>query len=178
MSDRRTLLVDASVFITLGEVDETDLMYGLEGRVVVPAAVRAEVTQDPAASELEAAIDRDDVTVLDTAEATAELDAATDHLGRSAADEETDGDVALLARALDRADPVVLTDDKPLRTACKALSIPVSGTIGVLIRAVERGAIGPETAKERLVAMDQVGARLSASLLRRAERLIDGAADR
>jgi predicted nucleic acid-binding protein len=127
---------------------------------------------------LEAAIDRDDVTVLDTAEAMADLDAATDHLGRSAADEEPDGDVALLARALDRADPVVLTDDVPLRTACKALSIPVSGPIGVLIRAVERGAIGPETAKERLVAMDRVGARLSASLLRRAERLIDGAADR
>lgn len=71
---------------------------------------------------------------------------------------------------------VVVTDDRPLRETCKALSIPVSGPTGVLVRAVERGDLTPDDAKDALLAMDEVGARLSASLLRRAERLIDDAA--
>lgn len=73
--------------------------------------------------------------------------------------------------------PVVITDDKPLRQTCKALSILISGSIGVLIRAVERGECTAEDAKQTLYAMDEVGARLSASLVKRAEQLIDDAAD-
>ena len=90
----------------------------------------------------------------------------------------------MLALALLRDDPernldspVVVTDDKPLREACKALSIPVSGSIGVLVRAVERGDVEAGEAKDTLYAMDEVGARLSASLVKRAEKLIDDAND-
>ena len=88
------------------------------------------------------------------------------------------GDTALLAAAMSRSNVVVVTDDKPLRKACKALGIPVSGSIGIIIAAVEWGDLEPEEAKDVLVAMDEVGARLSASLLRRAERLIEAAAAR
>jgi predicted nucleic acid-binding protein len=88
------------------------------------------------------------------------------------------GDVALLAWALKAEDEiVVVTDDKPLRKACKALGILISGSLGVVIAAVERGDLAPEEAKGALVAMDEVGARLSARLLRRAERRIDEAAE-
>jgi len=87
------------------------------------------------------------------------------------------GDVALLTGARLADECIVITDDKPLRKACKSISIPVSGTIGVLVRAVETGDIDPDAAKETLYAMDEVGARLSASLVKRAERLIDDASD-
>jgi len=93
----------------------------------------------------------------------------------------TEGDVALLAYALafdDRDDrgPVVVTDDKPLRVTCEALSVPLSGSVGVLVRAVERGDIEQKEAKQKLYAMDEVGAGSSASSVRKAERMIDATA--
>lgn len=84
--------------------------------------------------------------------------------------------VALLAICLAISTPVLVSDDEPLRNGCKALSVPVSGSIGVLIRSVERGDLSAEAARDSLYAMDAVGARLSASLIRRAERLIGEAA--
>lgn len=103
---------------------------------------------------------------------------AAAHLGVEDPGENWHGDVALLADALKtEGEVVVITDDKPLRKTCKALGVPVSGSLGVVIAAVERGDLDPEEAKDALVAMDEVGARLSARLLRRAERVIDEAAE-
>lgn len=170
MSGDRTVLVDASAFTTLAAIGEADLLSGIEGTVAIPAVVAEEVTDDPAASALEAAINDGRLSVLADPEA---VDQAAEHLGRSP---EPTGDVALLGHALSLEEVVLVTADRPLRTACKPLSVPVSGSIGVVVRAVERGEIGPDHARDRIEAMDEVGARLSASLLRRAERLIADAA--
>jgi predicted nucleic acid-binding protein len=170
----RTVLVDASVLITLADTGSVDLLAGLDGSIVVPDLVRQEITSDPAAKTLSDAIADGCVTCPQSVPDTAVEEAAS-HLGRS--DEELRGDAALLAHALVAGDSVVITDDKPLRQTCKALSIPVSGSIGVLVRAVERGDIDPADATDTLYAMDEVGARFSASLVRKAERLIDDASD-
>ena len=85
--------------------------------------------------------------------------------------------MALLALALRTETPVLVTDDKPLWQTCKALAIPVSGSIGVPVRAVERDVIDAEDAIDGLYAMDEVGARFSATLIKRVERLIDAASD-
>lgn len=173
--DRRVLL-DASAFITLAAIDAVDLFDGLPGTRAVPEPVVDEIREDPAASALETAV-RDGRIERPPAPSNAAEDAARGHLGNPRP-EGTGGDVALLASAIDSSSVVVVTDDKPLRQACKALGVPISGSIGVVIAAVERGEVAPDEARELLVAMDEVGARLSASLLRRAERLIDDAADR
>lgn len=183
----KRLLIDASVFITLAEIDRVDLLASLEGSPTVPSAVVDEIREEPASSALrEAFVDGwlrsgsvGAGTKIDrTGEWTKPAKKAAIHLGIEDLDGNWHGDVALLAEALktDR-EVVVITDDKPLRKTCKALGIPVSGSIGVVIAAVERGDLGPEEAKNALVAMDEVGARLSARLLRRAERLIDEAAE-
>lgn len=176
MSDERTLLVDASVIITLARIDSFGLLDTLGGTVVVPETVVGEVDSEPAQSTLDGTLDTwtQTVTALETATSDEETTARA-QLGVD--DDRTSGDLALLTRALHTRDAVVVTDDKPLRQTCKTLSIPVSGSIGVLVRAVEVDAIEPDEAKNRLLAMDEVGARLSASLLRRAERLIDDASD-
>lgn len=118
---------------------------------------------------------------------------AANHLGREVSSDDSSGednpwiggDIGLLALGLQPAEgeseparAVVVTDGKPLRKTCKTLSIPVSGSIGVLVRGVERGEFEPAIATEKLYAMDEVGARLSASLVRKAERLIDEAAEK
>ena len=105
------------------------------------------------------------------------VEVATARLSHDDSTESIAGDVALFAQALVADDPILVTDDKPLRKTCKALGVPISGSIGVVIGAVERGDLEPEVAKDALVSMDEVGARLSARLLRKAERLIDEAAE-
>lgn len=179
----RTVLVDASVFITLAGIDRLELLRRTQGTLVMPASVVDELTDDPAADAVESATESwldvvrpvDHAAILDGWDD--RLQKAATHLGRSDDTDDWGGDVPLLAAAMSESEPVVVTDDRPLRRTCKALSIPVSGSIGVLIRAVGRGDLGPEAAKDELVAMDETGARLSASLLRRAERLIDDATD-
>lgn len=178
----RTLLVDASVWITLSETNSIDFLRELDGRVVIPASVFEEIKTNPAMADLESASGDwvlsepilKNRTVFDEIDEHVEM--AASQLGAEDESEFT-GDVGLLSMALRNDRPVVVTDDKPLRQTCKALSIPVSGSIGVLIRAVERGECTAEDAKQKLYAMDEVGARLSASLVRKAERLIDDASD-
>ena len=176
------LLVDASVCITLADVGAFDLLDGLRGDVVVPGAVCDEVTDNPARDELDTAIEDGWIAVEDPDVDAARRAAA--HLGveDSLAAGESDtaaasGDVALLAAVMERDRAVVVSDDRPLRETCKALSIPVSGSPGVVTRAVERGELDAEDARGLLYAMDEVGARLSATLVRRAERLIDAAVE-
>ena len=171
----RTLLVDASVLITLAEIDQFALLATLGGNVAVPATVDAEVVAEPAASRLDWAIEKGWIRRLDVLQRE-ELERAASHLGHPL-DGELSGDTALLTRALVVPNPVVVTDDKPLRKTCKALSIPVSGSIGVLVRTVELGALDEREAKDALYAMDEVSARLSVSLVRRAERLIEEAVE-
>jgi predicted nucleic acid-binding protein len=189
MSEERAVLVDASVFITLAKIDQIPTLENIRGSILVPQPVQNEISSPVAAEALSARTD-DEIQIVDAA--LAPLPTAADHLGKDLTVDDlngyghqtVEGDVALLGVALLRDDlevdsfrsVLILTDDKPLRKTCKALSIPVSGSIGVLVRAVERGDLDPEDAKASLEAMDEVGARLSASLLRRAERLIDDAA--
>lgn len=171
----RTVLVDASAFITLAAIEADSLLEGMRGSVAVPDAVAEEICDEPAASAL-AAAERDGRIERANPSAAEAVESAGRHLGVTDLDAHEGGDVPLLACALESSAVVVVTDDKPLRKACKALGVPVSGTIGVLVAAVERGDLEPDAAKSLLEAMDEVGARLSARLLRRAERLVDEAA--
>lgn len=192
MSDQQRLLVDASVLITLAEIGGLDCLESMAGTLVVPSAVRREVSDDPAKTQLERLLAAGSITEIDWFEwserrgVSGERVAAATHLGtnpEAAMDTVdgqralVDGDVALLSLAREMDEVVVLSDDKPLRKTCKAQSIPVSGSIAVLVRSVECGQYTPSKAKSKLYAMDEVGARLSASLVKRAEKLIDEAAD-
>lgn len=190
----RTVLVDASALLTLAGVGRMDLLWDLRGEPFVPTAVANEVRSEPAASRLNAAEGRGDVSIGDSGgrirpqddeDTFAVYQEAGAHLGKDLRKVELsgevsariEGDTALLSLCLALANPVLVSDDKPLRNVCKALSVPVSGSIGALIRAVERGDLSAEAGRNSLHAMDAVGARLSASLIRRAERLIEEAAD-
>ncbi|MCX2819388.1 hypothetical protein EGH25_08500 [Haladaptatus sp. F3-133] len=165
------ILVDASVLITLAEIDALYLLKELDGDVVMPELVADEIQDEPARSELERA--RDGWIRVESADEE-QVKEAMKRLGR---DGEPRGDAALLALATGYDEAVVVTDDKPLRNACKALGISLSGSVGVVVASVETGVLEPEEAKDLVVAMDEVGARFSASLLRKAETLIDEAAE-
>jgi predicted nucleic acid-binding protein len=163
------LLVDATVFITLAEIGAVLLLDELDGDVVVPQLVADEIQDEPARTELDDA-QGEWIEVKSADEGYVEE--STKRLGREG---EPRGDAALLGLASEYDDAVVVTDDKPLRNTCKALGVSPSGSVGVIVASVEEDILAPEEAKELLVTMDEVGARFSASLLRKAEDLIDGA---
>ena len=127
-----------------------------------------EIEDEPARSQLEDA-EEDWLTVESADDETVEW--ASKRLGRN----EPRGGTALLALASDVDGAVVVTDDEPLRNACKAVGVPLSGSLGVVVASVEKGTLEADEAKRLLVSMDEVGARLSARLLRKAESLIDEA---
>jgi predicted nucleic acid-binding protein len=165
------LLLNASVFITLAEIDSLRLLNELGGDVVVPELVADEIQDEPARTELrDAQKEWIDVEPADQRR----IEESTKRLGREG---KPRGDAAVLALSSKYEDAVVVTDDKPLRDTCKALGVPLSGSVGVVVASVEKDVLAPGEAKGLLVAMDKVGARFSASLLRKAENLIDEAAE-
>lgn len=173
----RRVFVDASAFLTLAGIGRSGLLRGIDGRVEVPAVVQVEIAHGPAAGALERATDRETGWIRTPRDPPdSDVEFAAEHLGREESAGSFDGDVELLAPALGAGDPVVLTDDRPLRKTCRALGVPVSGSVGAVIAAVERGGLDPDEARDALVAMDEVGGRLSARTFRRAVRLIDGVA--
>lgn len=173
----RRVLVDADAFATLALVGRPTLLRGIDGRVEMPAVVQVEVAEGPAAGALERALAGEPQWVRTSPNpAVADVEHAAEMLGHEESPRSFEGDVELLAPALGAEDSVVVTDDRPLRTACRRLGLAVSGSIGVVVAAVERGDLAPNEAREVLVAMDEVGPRLTVRTLDAAERLIDEAA--
>ena len=171
--------VDATTLIALGTVGELDLLAEFSGTPVVVPTVRAEVTTQPARANLDRFTDRDDVERVTVADDPS----MQTHLGRarSVLDEPTaNGDVVLVAAVLahtDADEPVgVVSDDRRVRTVAEGLGATVTGTIGVLVRAVEAGVPASE-AKTILGRVDSHGLHPTAELRSTAVELIERAAE-
>lgn len=173
-----TVFVDADVFITLAEIGAVDVLRTLPGSLWMPIPVDQEIVRRPASSVLETVVTGDAGWLQIAAPPPDQyVQYAALHLGRDVDRVTYNGDILLLAHALAAPNALVVTDDKPLRKCCRTLSIPVAGTLAVLVAAVERGALDSTAAKAHLLAVDEVGPRLSASVLRNAERMIDDASE-
>ena len=173
------IYVDATTLIALGTVGELDLLSAFAGTIVVVSAVRAEVTTQPAETNLDRFCDRDDV---ETAIATDE-DSRAEHaeLARSILGaSDVDGDVVLVAAVLAHTDAdervAVVSDDRRVRTVAGGLGATVTGTIGAIVRAVEAGLPEAE-AKTILRRVDSHGLHLTAELRETADELIEDAGE-
>lgn len=161
--------VDSTVLSALGRRDRLSLLATLPETPVVLPAIREEVTTEPAARNVETFCDRHD----------ARAETPPDRFRREAVDllgDDTPGDVALVAAVLREDDPpTVLTDDRRLRNVCDGLGARVSGTLGVIVSAVESG-LDPEEARELLRDLSGGGFHMTAELYERTRELIDEAA--
>ena len=129
------IYVDATTLIALGTVDELDLLHCFDGNIVIPPAVREEVTTEPARSALTRFYERDGSNKSEKPDATT-IEDARSILG----DDEVTGDVQLVAAILERDGNVaIVSDDRRVRTVARGLGARVTGTIGVVVRAVEEG---------------------------------------
>lgn len=126
------ILVGATVLYELGMVGELDLLEAFDGDLVVPEAVTAEVTVEPAKTNVERFLAEDVSTAADT-------DGFEDDALALLGVERTTADAVLVAALLaarDRSAEVALvSDDRRLRAIADGLGATVTGTFGTVARA-------------------------------------------
>lgn len=173
------VLVDATVLIALGQIGETELLGCLDGEIEVPDVVRSEVATEPARTNTERFCESDNVVDNPLIEGGDRMyDMATDVLEEP----ERNGDVAIIAnvltavRLLDR-DIGVVSDDKRVRTVADGLGATVTGTVGVIVRAVEERGMTSEEGKDLIRRVDSHGLHMTGELREKAYELVEEAAE-
>ncbi|PGF17119.1 hypothetical protein CP556_13995 [Natrinema sp. CBA1119] len=169
------IYVDATTLIALGTIGELALLESFDGTLVVLPSIRDEVTTEPAETNLERLCERDSIetTVPDI-----ELDdeRAKDVLGEP----DVNGDVRIIAAVLAHLEAddhvAIVSDDRRLRTVADGLGATVTGTIGVVVSAVEAG-LSEDDAKAVVRRVDEHGLHMTAELQAKADELIEAAAD-
>lgn len=169
------IYLDATPLIALGAIGELDLLTTFDGSLIVVPEVRREVTTEPARTNLDRLLDRPRVQ-SEPALGTLDDDRAMEILGASTVTGDVRLIAAVLAHTADDESVALVSDDRRLRTVARGLGADVTGTIGVIVRAVEAGL--EETAgKDLLRQLDQHGLHTTGELRETADRLIEDAAE-
>lgn len=169
----RTFL-DATTLMTLGTIGELKQLTSFTGELVIPTTVQNEITTEPAQTNVSRFIDQNAVETTDPA-----VQDRVQQAKEVLAEKEQNGDVSLIAAVLiytaeDR--PVgVVSDDQRVRTTARGLGATVTGTVGVIVRAVEEG-LDREDAYTLITQIDSYGLHMTGNLREKAYSLIDNAA--
>jgi predicted nucleic acid-binding protein len=125
-------VLNASPLIILINTGYSGLIRQLTDEVIVPRAVADEVLAGPADDRARLAIAGDEWPVDETPPAPAELQAWD--LGA--------GETAVLAYALANPGWTAILDDGAARRCARTFSVPLKGTLGIILLAKSRGLIG------------------------------------
>lgn len=166
------IYVDATTLIGLGTIGELDLLESFEGRLIILPSIRAEVTSEPANTNLERFIDRADVTT--SPPRPIDEDQAMELLDERAGTGDTRLIGAVLAQTAVDERVGIVSDDRRIRTVSRGLGATVTGTIGVIVRAVDAG-LPPDEGHDILRRLDEHGLHMTAQLRENAEQLIASA---
>lgn len=169
------IFLDATTLIALGTIGELEQLTSFTGELVVLPAVQNEITTEPAQTNLNRFIDQYEVETTDPAVQN-RVQQAKEVLG----EEEQNGDVYLIAAVLaytaDDLPVGVVSDDRRVRTTARGLGATVTGTVGVIVRAVEEG-LDREEAYNLVRRIDSHGLHMTGNLREKAYSLIDDAAE-
>ncbi|RLM71399.1 hypothetical protein DVK05_01260 [Halorubrum sp. Atlit-8R] len=168
------IFLDATTLIVLGTIGELEQLTSFSGTLVVLPTVQREVTTEPAQTNLSRFIAQDAVATADPV-VQDRVEQAKEVLGEV----EQNGDVSLIAAVLAytaEERPVgVVSDDQRVRTTARGLGATVTGTVGVIVRAVEEG-LDREAAHDLVRRIDSHGLHMTGTLREKADELIDEAA--
>jgi predicted nucleic acid-binding protein len=167
-----SVYLDATTLIALGSVDELDLLTAFDRDLVVLDSVSEEVTSEPARTALRQFREARELGTSKSVDG-AVVERARETLGET----ERNGDVELIARVLAYDDIGVVSDDQRVRTTARTLGATVTGTIGVVVRAVSAGRMTADEGKELVRRLDSHGLHLTGELREQADDLIAEAAD-
>lgn len=169
------IFLDATTLISLGSIGELELLTRFSGDLVVLPAVQSEVDTEPARTNLKSFLELHDIRYGGQA--------YEEHIPRAMSlleESERNGDVEIIAAVLDNREDErcvgVVSDDRRIRTTADAFGATVTGTIGVIIRAVEEG-ISEEEGLDILERIDSRGLHMTGELRDKAASLIREAAE-
>lgn len=169
------IFVDATTLIALGTISELEHLTSFSGDPVVLPAVQNEVVTEPAQTNLGRFVDQYEVKTTDSV-VNDYLQQAKEVLG----EDEKNGDVYLIGAVLgytaDDLSVGIVSDDRRVRTTARGLGAVVTGTVGVVVRAVEEG-LDREEAYTLVDRIDSHGLHMTGSLREKAYSLIDDAAE-
>lgn len=114
----------------LYQADVLELLPALAGQVYIPEAVVAELEEGRRRNVLLPALEDLSWLVVRPVRDRTLLPLVT-HLG--------DGEKEVLALGLETQDPLLLLDDRDARRYARTLGLEITGTLGLLLRAKERG---------------------------------------
>ena len=117
----------------LYQADLLELLPTLAGQVYVPEAVVAELQEGQRRNVLLPALEDLSWLIVRPVRDRTLLPLVT-HLG--------DGEKEVLALGLETQDPLLLLDDRDARRYAQTLGLEITGTLGLLLRAKERGILG------------------------------------
>ncbi len=118
----KTIISDASCFIVLQNIGELDLLRKVYGEVLTTEIVVGEFGEDlPEWVKVEAPKDKINQTLLEL-----QVDK---------------GEASAIALVLETKDATIILDDQKARRVAERLSLEVTGTLGVIIKAKKKGII-------------------------------------
>lgn len=123
-------VLNASPIISLARVDRANLLFSIPDEVVVPQAVFDEVMAGPATDAARVFLQSKE-SVIVTSESSSEI--TPWDLGR--------GETAVLSFALANPNYVAVLDDAAARKCANSFSIPVKGTLAVVLLAKQKNLI-------------------------------------
>ncbi|TKX62972.1 hypothetical protein EXE48_04210 [Halorubrum sp. ASP1] len=169
------IFLDATTLIALGTIGELKHLTSFTGELVIPPTIQNEITTEPAQTNVSRFLDQYAVKTTDPA-VQDRVQQAKEILG----EKEQNGDVSLIAAVLAytaEGRPVgVVSDDQRVRTTARGLGATVTGTVGVVVRAVEKG-LDREEAYTLINRIDSHGLHMTGDLREKAYSLIDNAAE-
>jgi len=162
------IYVGPTALYDLGQVGELDLLTSLDGTLVVPDEVAAEVDVEPARTALE--------HFLEAAPIETDTDVATLEKARSVlGDDAPTSSAAIVAGLLAHRDPddrtvvAVVSEDRRLRRVGQGLGASVTSSFGVVIRAaLSDPSIKPGHVKRIVKRMDRNGLHMTGEMRERA----------
>ncbi|MCK6625770.1 MAG: DUF3368 domain-containing protein [Anaerolineae bacterium] len=151
MSER--WVVNASPLIVLARIGLEQLLLDLADEIIVPRAVAVEIEAGPPEDQSRRALATGKFTVIDTPTPPTEI-LAWD-LGS--------GETAVLSFALAQSSWTAIIDDAAARRCARSFSIPLKGTLAIVILAKQRGLIA--SAAQTLQALRSNGFRLDDQII-------------
>ena len=175
------IYVDATTLIALGEVGDLDLLPLLDGDLRIHRPVADEVTTEPSKSNLQRFCDRHRLSLVSVGgNLLQEAKDAKEEAQRILDEDEGNGDVAIIKSVLlgdyKGLESAVISDDRRPRTVAEGLKARVTGTIGVVVRAVAEGDLTEREAKDLVRRLDGRGLHTTGELREKADGLIEEAA--
>lgn len=162
------IYVGPTVLYAMGQIGELSLLTHLDGQIVIPESVQAEVDSEPAQTALAEFVDDEDVS---TAVPSRALERAKSMLDT----EHETHEAVILAGVLahrdgdDRTAVAVLSEDTHLRALARGLGSTVTSSYGVVARAaIEDKYLSPAAAKRIIRRTDKHGLHMTGELRERA----------